>query len=116
MRRILAGLLCAGLASAPGGAGFAQNSQPAPPGVQGVPVAPPSAPSPPPEKIAPGGAATHPDQQSLSDRLARQNGTLRPPEGIDPGMPVKPPPKSATTMPVIPPPGTAGGDRHVVPK
>lgn len=92
----------------------AQNPQPAPPTVQPVPVAPPGSPSPPPERIAPAGADTQADNQTLSDRLSRQRGTLHPPASVDPGINIAPPAQG--TMPVIPPPGSPGGDQRVVPK
>ncbi len=93
------------LAAAPA---VAQNPQPASPTNPTVPVAPPNAASPPPEKIAP-------RDPTLSDRLSRQGGTVRPPN-VDPGMRVTPPRNNAATMPVIPPPGSPGGNRSVVPK
>jgi hypothetical protein len=111
MRSILAMLLCAGFGLIPYAAGYAQNPQPAPPGVQPPPVASPSAPTPPPEKVAPGALA---DNQTLSDRLSRQKGTLHPPAAVDPGMTVQP--HATGSMPVIPPPGTPGGNQNVVPK
>ena len=97
MQRTLGVLLCAGLVLAPFGASYAQNPQPAAPGVTHLPVALPSAPTPPPEK------------------LAQQNGTLQPPETGDRGTVMKPK-QGAGTMPVIPPPGTKGGNQRVVPK
>ena len=94
----------------------AQNPQTAPPGVQPAPVAPPNAPSPPPEKLAPGALDSQTDNQTLSDRLSQQHGTLHPPTSVDPGIAVTPPAHTQGSMPVIPPPGSPGGDRSVVPK
>ncbi|HUN41268.1 MAG TPA: hypothetical protein VMU81_13340 [Acetobacteraceae bacterium] len=116
MTRSLAILLSLGVALTAVPA-WAQNPQPAPPGVTTPPTAPPSAPSPPPEKIAPPsrdmlGGDNH---NTFSDKLARREGTLQPPHAVDPGM-VKQPPHGQGTMPVIPPPGSAGGDQHIVPK
>ena len=111
MRSTLAMLLCAGFGLIPYAAGYAQNPQPAPPGLQTPQVAPPSAPTPPPEKVAPGALA---DNQTLSDKLSHQEGTLHPPASIDPGMAVQP--HASGSMPVIPPPGAPGGNPHVVPK
>ena len=85
----------------------AQNPQPAPPQETHPPVAPPNASQPPPELIAPA-------DQSLSEKLARQQGTLQPPS-VDPGIRAPLPPQTSP-MPVIPPPGTPGGDQKVVPK
>ena len=116
MRLPLAILLGTGLAQAPYAVSWAQNPQPAPPGVQHAPVAPPSAASPPPEKVAPGALSGTNSSHNLSDKLSRQNGTLQPPSRVDPGMTVNPPAHAETTMPVIPPPGTAGGDQKIQPK
>jgi hypothetical protein len=93
------------LAAAPA---LAQNPQSTSPQNPTVPVAPPNAPAPPPEKIAPA-------HGNLSDRLARHDGTITPPD-VDPGMTVKPPPNSVGKTPVIPPPGSPGGNKSVVPK
>ena len=54
-------------------------------------------------------------RESLSDRLERTDGVIRPPGGIDPQMQV-PPPEQGSRTPVIPPPGTPGGDRSIEPK
>ena len=105
-------LACLGLPSAAG----AQNPQPAPPQLPHPLVAAPNAPAPPPEQIEPSdGKQTQTGNTSLSDRLSRQRGTLRPP-AVDPGIQAPTPPRDAGTMPVIPPPGTPGGDQRVVPK
>lgn len=59
-----------------------------------------------------------PPSDSLSDKLARHQGTVAPPN-VDPGISVDPRPQTGT-MPVIPPPGSPpgspSGDRSVVPK
>jgi len=100
-----------GLAAAPA---WAQNPQSAEPHVPPPPLAPPSAPVAPPERIAPrdGGAPG----STMSDRLSRDQGTLKPPAQVDPGMAVHPGGRAAGSMPVIPPPGTPGGNPAVVPK
>ena len=105
-------LACMALPCAAG----AQNPQPAPPHEEHTTVAPPSSPQPVPEQIAPGGStsATQ-DKDSLSDRRARQHGTLDPPK-VDPGIQAPLPSHTQGAMPVIPPPGTPGGNRSVVPK
>jgi hypothetical protein len=93
----------------------AQTPQAAPPH-ETPRLATPDAPKPPPEQIRPPeerpGAT---GDNSLSDRLSRQQGTLQPP-AVDPGIhaPLPAPPGSA--MPVIPPPGSPGGDPKIVPK
>ena len=51
--------------------------------------------------------------ENLSDKLARGDGVLCPPN-VDPGM-AAPPPRGGKT-PVIPPPGSPGGDPNVQPK
>jgi hypothetical protein len=54
-------------------------------------------------------------RESLSDRLERTDGVIRPPGGVDPQIQV-PPPDEGSRTPVIPPPGTPGGDPNVKPK
>ena len=93
---------------------LAQNPQPTTPQNPTVPTALPNAPSTPPEQIAPPLKAPGANG-NLSDRLARHNGTIEPPD-VDPGMTVKPPPDAGGSTPVIPPPGAPGGNRSVVPK
>lgn len=100
------------LVSAPA---FAQNPQPAPPTNPTPPIAPPNAASPPPERVAPGGSTGSTGSGTLSDRLSRDRGTVKPP-AVDPGMTVAPPRTGAGTTPVIPPPGSPGGNQSVVPK
>jgi hypothetical protein len=94
----------------------AQNPQPAPPGETHTAVAPPSASQPPPEQIAPGSSMPPSSgTTNLSQRLAKDQGTLTPP-AVDPGIQAPLPSHSEGTMPVIPPPGTPGGNQTVVPK
>jgi hypothetical protein len=94
----------------------AQNPQPAPPHETHPVVAPPSASQPPPEQIAPGGyLSPSRSGETLSNRLARDQGTLQPPK-VDPGIQAPLPSNNQGTMPVIPPPGTPGGNQTVVPK
>ena len=52
--------------------------------------------------------------EPLSDKLARSDGVLCPPAGVDPEIRA-PTPESGNT-PVIPPPGSPGGDPMVRPK
>lgn len=49
-----------------------------------------------------------------SDKLARSNGVICPPAGVDPDMRVPPPQGGA--LRVVPPPGTPGGDQRTIPK
>ena len=58
-----------------------------------------------------------PTGESLSEKLDRSGGVIKPPAGVDPGMHVAPKdPSAGATMPVIPPPGSPGGDQSVRPK
>jgi hypothetical protein len=52
--------------------------------------------------------------QQLSDKLARSDGIICPPAGVDSEMQVKPP--EGGEMRVIPPPGSPGGYPTVRPK
>jgi hypothetical protein len=68
------------------------------------------------ERMQPG--AKLPDKpattgENLSDRLARNNGVICPPN-VDPH--IKAPTPETGKMPVIPPPGSPGGDQSVQPK
>ena len=51
--------------------------------------------------------------ESTSDKLARTDGVICPPE-VDPG--IKAPTPDVGKMPIIPPPGSRGGDPTVRPK
>jgi hypothetical protein len=93
------------------GAGFAAAQTP--------PAQPnPAAPQATTQGCAPmGGGATVGSDQSganLSDKLARSNGVLCPPPGVDPDIRVSPPQGGA--LKVVPPPGTPGGDQNTIPK
>jgi hypothetical protein len=54
------------------------------------------------------------DNQPLADKLAKSDGVLCPPSGVDPEM--RAPAPDVGKMPVIPPPGSPGGDPTVRPK
>ncbi|HEU4662040.1 MAG TPA: hypothetical protein VFS63_15405 [Pseudolabrys sp.] len=54
------------------------------------------------------------DQSSLSEKLARSNGVICPPDHVDPA--IKAPTPQGGRMPVIPPPGSSGGNQSVQPK
>jgi hypothetical protein len=55
--------------------------------------------------------------ESLSEKLDRGDGVIRPPGGVDPGIHAAPKdPGAGSAMPVIPPPGSPGGDPSVRPK
>ncbi len=64
--------------------------------------------------IAPKGATTGQSQEPLGDKLAKSDGVLCPPAGVDPSMHAPTP--DAGNTPVIPPPGSPGGDPNVRPK
>jgi hypothetical protein len=55
--------------------------------------------------------------ESLTERLDRTDGVIRPPANVAPQMPqASPPAPDPGTTLVIPPPGTPGGDQRVEPK
>ena len=58
--------------------------------------------------------AQNPSNKSLSEKLARSDGVICPPEHVDPEIKAPTPPGGA--MPVIPPPGSPGGDPTIRPK
>ena len=60
------------------------------------------------------GQTTGQSREPLGDRLARSEGVLCPPAGIDPEM--RAPTPDGGNTPVIPPPGSPGGDQTVRPK
>jgi hypothetical protein len=103
------------------GAAYAQ----APP----TPVTPPAQTAPPPARgsnncaptestpqgnIAPQGATTGQRTEPLGDKLARSDGVLCPPAGVDPA--IRAPTPETGNTPVIPPPGSPGGDPTIRPK
>jgi hypothetical protein len=67
-----------------------------------------------PGTIAPPGTTTGRSGGPLSDQLARSDGVLCPPAGVDPQM--RAPTPDAGNTPVIPPPGSPGGDPTIRPK
>jgi hypothetical protein len=52
--------------------------------------------------------------EPLGDKLAKSDGVLCPPSGIDPE--IRAPTPDTGKMPVIPPPGSPGGDPNLRPK
>jgi hypothetical protein len=62
-----------------------------------------------------GTTTTDPRAEPLSDKLARSDGVLCPPTGVDPEIRA-PTPETGSNMPVIPPPGSPGGDPTIRPK
>lgn len=61
------------------------------------------------------GTTTGQAGEPLADKLAKSNGVLCPPSGMDPEIRAPTPPNSGNT-PVIPPPGSPGGNPGVQPK
>jgi hypothetical protein len=60
------------------------------------------------------GATTGQRAEPLTDKLARSDGVLCPPAGVDPD--IRAPTPQTGNTPVIPPPGSPGGDPTVRPK
>jgi hypothetical protein len=71
-----------------------QQNVPAPPGQTAPPAAEP--------------------RENLSNKLARTEGVICPPPGVDKG--IEEPPPGGGRTPVIPPPGSPGGDPSTRPK
>jgi hypothetical protein len=88
-----------------------------------APATPPQATAPPPSPntadCAPNGfgsgVTVGQSGEALGDKLAKSNGVLCPPSGVDPHMHA-PTPENSGKMPVIPPPGSPGGNSTVQPK
>jgi hypothetical protein len=69
----------------------------------------------PPKGSAPAeGSTVGRANEPLGDKLAKSDGVLCPPAGVDPE--IRAPTPDAGKTPVIPPPGSPGGDPHVRPK
>ena len=60
------------------------------------------------------GQTTGQAREPLGDKLARSDGVLCPPAGVDPE--IRAPTPDAGKTPVIPPPGSPGGDPTIRPK
>ena len=88
----------------------AQTAPPSPARVNDCATMPSAAPGP----IVPQGTTTGQSGEPLSDKLARSDGVLCPPAGVDPQM--RAPTPDAGNTPVIPPPGSPGGDPTIRPK
>ena len=73
-----------------------------------------------PEKIAPqepsSTGSTAGSGGTLSEKLERSDGVIRPPEGISPDMSTRAPVPNPGTTPVIRPPGSPGGNPTLDPK
>jgi hypothetical protein len=88
----------------------AQTAPPSPARVNDCAATPSTVPG----TIAPQGTTTGQGGEPLSDKLARSDGVLCPPAGVDPQM--RAPTPDAGNMPIIPPPGSPGGDPTIRPK
>jgi hypothetical protein len=64
--------------------------------------------------VLPEGATTGRSAEPLGDKLAKSDGVLCPPPGVDPE--IRAPTPDTGNTPVIPPPGSPGGDPTVRPK
>jgi hypothetical protein len=109
------------LMAASGVAGAQAPPVPATPPAQTAPPAPgratdctPTKPLPQQGTVAPQGTTTGQSSEPLGDKLAKSDGVLCPPAGVDPQM--RAPTPDTGNMPVIPPPGSPGGDPTVRPK
>jgi len=60
------------------------------------------------------GTTTGQAGEPLADRLAKSNGVLCPPSGVDPE--IRAPTPDSGNTPVIPPPGSPGGNQNIQPK
>jgi hypothetical protein len=79
----------------------------------------PNMPSPqqmPAEKMEPNEPSSTGSTGTLSDKLEKSDGVIRPPETATPDITVPAPVPNPGTTPVIPPPGSPGGDQTVNPK
>lgn len=119
--RTTSNIILASLLIAASGAAIAQA--PPAPATPPQPTAPPSpqhaancVPQDRPNRpTAPDGTTTGQSREPLGDKLAKSEGVLCPPAGIDPEMHA-PAPSTGDSMPVVPPPGSPGGDPNVKPK
>jgi hypothetical protein len=74
----------------------------------------PMQPVPPRGTVSPEGTTTGQRAEPLGDKLAKSDGVLCPPAGVDPE--IHAPTPDAGNTPVIRPPGSPGGDPNIRPK
>src|ERR1700686_3455239 len=74
----------------------------------------PMQPAPQSGTIAPEGGTIGQRREPLGDKLAKSDGVLCPPSGVDPQ--IRMPTPDTGNTPVIPPPGSPGGDPNLRPK
>ena len=104
---LLAAVACAAFLTAP--AAYADTAP-----TQLVPAAIAPTESTPQGNVAPQGTTTGQRTEPLGDKLARSDGVLCPPAGVDPA--IRAPTPETGNTPVIPPPGSPGGDPTLRPK
>jgi hypothetical protein len=121
MRTKYVALFSYALMAASGTASAQAPPTPRTPPAQTAPPAPalttdcaPLRPTPPRGTIAPEGSTTGQRAEPLGDRLARSDGVLCPPAGVDPE--IRAPTPDTGNTPVIPPRGSPGGDPSIRPK
>ena len=114
-------LLLAGVVMAASGVTHAQAPpSPTTPAAQTAPPSPDRAAgcaqtqSTPRGNVSPQGTTTGQSREPLGDQLAKSDGVLCPPAGVDPQM--RAPTPDTGNTPVIPPPGSPGGDPNLRPK
>jgi hypothetical protein len=90
------------------------QAQTAPPPPQRASDCTPMRPNAPRGSVAPDGPTTGQSNEPLGDKLAKSEGVLCPPAGVDPEM--RAPAPDVGNTPVIPPPGSPGGNPNVRPK
>jgi hypothetical protein len=73
-----------------------------------------AAPASPRSPAVPEGTTTGQAGEPLSDQLAKSDGVVCPPSGVDPE--IRAPTPDAGNTPVIPPPGSPGGNPNLRPK
>jgi hypothetical protein len=113
--------LCCAMIAASGVASAQAPPAPATPPAQTAPPAParstncaPMQPTPHQGAVTPEGTTTGQRAEALGDKLARSDGVLCPPAGVDPE--IRAPTPETGNTPVIPPPDSPGGDPTVRPK
>jgi hypothetical protein len=90
-------------------------AQTAPPAPQRATNCAPMQQTPHPGTVAPEGTTTgQRAAEPLGDKLAKSDGVLCPPTGVDPE--IRAPTPDTGNTPVIPPPGSPGGDSTIRPK
>jgi hypothetical protein len=118
MRTKYVALFSYALMAASGAASAQAPPTPVTPPAQTAPPAPARtadcAPAQPRGTVTPEGTTTGQRNEPLGDKLAKSDGVLCPPAGVDPE--IRAPTPDGGNMPVIPPPGSPGGDPSVRPK